>query len=56
MGKGPGTDMHLLTIHWIAGTGGGTDVEIIINSLVDPNYNDIGTPAGRTGTIEIYLE
>ena len=55
-GKGPGTDMHILSVYWSAENAGTTLVEIIVNSLIDSSYADIGVPAGRTVIIDVVLE
>jgi hypothetical protein len=53
-GKGPGLDLHIITIHWGAQTyEGSTVVTLIPDTLVDPDGNTIGSPLPVTGTITI---
>ena len=53
MGTGPGSNLHLVTINWTAVGTGMTDVTIAVDTLVDPGYVTIGTPAGIGNTITV---
>lgn len=54
-GKGPGPDLHLLTLYWIADTAepGTTVLDVYVDRLADPDIDTIGTPAGYDGTVTI---
>jgi len=52
-GKGPGSDLHLLTIHFSAIKPGTATVTLKVNTLTDENYNNIGTPQGVPGSITV---
>lgn len=52
MGKGPGSDLHLLTLSFLALNNFGTsDISLNINVLVDENTNTIGQPTGYGSTV-----
>jgi hypothetical protein len=53
IGKGPGSDLHLVTINWTAEGTGTTSVTIEVDTLVDPNYTTIGTPVGIGNTVTV---
>jgi len=56
-GTGPGTDLHLLTIHWLAQTYDGTTiVHLTPDIMTDPDTATIGSPATVDGTITIQTE
>lgn len=53
-GKGPGPDLHLITIHWLAQTyDGTTTVTLTPDTLADSQGNTIGSPSTINGTITI---
>jgi len=54
MGKGPGVDLHLLTIEWVAAniTGEAT-IDITVNDLSDEFLIVVGTPNGIGGSITV---
>jgi len=53
-GKGPGYDLHLITIHWLAQTYEGTTTVILTPlTVTDLQQNVIVDPAPVTGTITI---
>jgi hypothetical protein len=49
-GKGPGSDMHFLTIYWTATAAGTSDMTITVDQLTDPSATPIGTPTGVPGS------
>ncbi|MBN1693805.1 hypothetical protein JW879_00210, partial [candidate division WOR-3 bacterium] len=53
MGKGPGEDLHLLTIKWIAVGEGTSQLDMIINDLSDDMLFPIGTPTSNDGIINV---
>ncbi|MBN2441082.1 MAG: DUF3160 domain-containing protein [Spirochaetales bacterium] len=54
MGKGPGLDLHILTIYWRAGpTPGNSDITNNIHSLIDPDTAVIGIPSVTSVTVAI---
>ena len=52
-GRGPGSDLYLVTINWTTEGIGTTDITIEVDTLVDPNYLTIGTPAGIGNTVTV---
>ncbi|MBN1697459.1 MAG: carboxypeptidase regulatory-like domain-containing protein [Spirochaetales bacterium] len=53
-GKGPGSTLHVLTIHWLARSySGTTTLHIGVTTLTDTSSNSIGAPRGHDGSIEI---
>ena len=54
-GRGPNSQLHLLTINWIAIGLGTSPLDISVDVLVDPNTNTIGSPQGFTRSIVVKL-
>lgn len=52
-GTGPGTALHILTIHFIAQDTGSSSVGLTVEDLADDNTNPIGTPTGVGGNVEV---
>jgi len=52
-GKGPGTNLHLLTFHCKALKKGPNLLQVKINTLTDENYNTIGVPQGINRSLTI---
>jgi hypothetical protein len=53
-GKGPGRDLHLLTICFTAGPyEGNTPLNLAINTLVDENTDVIGIPSSINGSVTV---
>ena len=53
MGTGPGSDLHILDIHWIAVGPGTTTLDVVINSLVDNQIVQIGNPIAFDGSVTV---
>ncbi len=53
-GKGPGTNLHLLTLICEANERSGTtEVSLAVQTLLDPNAQQIGVPAGIGATVTV---
>ncbi|MBN2738599.1 MAG: hypothetical protein JXR70_16580 [Spirochaetales bacterium] len=52
-GKGPGENLHLLTINLIAQSAGITNIDLILDSLTDNSARIIGTPTGVGASVTI---
>jgi hypothetical protein len=52
-GRGPGPDLHLLTINMIAAAEGETDVSVLVDILVDESTEEIGNPFGTGGNVTV---
>lgn len=53
-GAGPGPDLHLVTIYWTSGYDeGNTSITITVEDFITPDYNTIGTPSGKTGSVTV---
>jgi hypothetical protein len=52
-GKGPGEDLHIFSINWIAEGTGTTAITITVINLVAPDSSGIGTPAGIEGIVTV---
>jgi hypothetical protein len=53
-GTGPGSDLHVLTIHWYAQTyEGTTELNLYVESLLNQLSLEIGNPLGHNGYITI---
>lgn len=53
-GTGPGSNLHVLTVHFIAGdTPGTTTIGLEVDALADPDTNDIGNPGDTECTVTI---
>jgi hypothetical protein len=52
-GKAPSLHFDLLVIHLTAVSAGSSSFNINVGTLIDPSYNNIGTPAGYGGTINV---
>jgi hypothetical protein len=52
-GKGPGEDLHILTVYWTAVGTGTTVIDMVINAFVDDTTMDIGSPAGTGGSVTV---
>ena len=52
-GKGPGTDLHIITIHWISIMKGSTILNLKVRDLRDENTDIIGIPRGARSLVEI---
>ncbi|MFX1374831.1 MAG: dockerin type I domain-containing protein [Promethearchaeota archaeon] len=53
MGRGPGSQLHLLTIKWIAVALGTSPLNITIDTLLDDTAVEIGTPTGINGSVVV---
>ena len=51
IGKGPGLDLHVLTIHWTAVAVGETVLGMEIDQLSDQYLNNIGKPTPNDGRV-----
>ena len=52
-GAGPDSQLHLLTITWQAVGEGTTILDLTIDSLVDSNTNQVGTPTAIDGSVVV---
>ncbi|MBN1699364.1 MAG: hypothetical protein JW881_17725 [Spirochaetales bacterium] len=52
-GTGPGEDIHIVTVNFIALATGTSDIDLIVNDIVDPFTFTIGTPAGTGGSVTV---
>ncbi len=52
-GTGPGSQLHLLNITWIAVAVGTSFLDITVDALLDPDTNVIGTPTGIDGSVVV---
>lgn len=53
-GRGPGTDLHFLTVHFTSGPrAGSTPVDILVETLADENAINIGTPDTIGATVTV---
>jgi endo-1,4-beta-xylanase len=53
-GTGPGSDLHIVTIHFIAGdTAGTTEIILEVNDYADTDTNSIGNPSDASATVII---
>ena len=53
-GTGPGTDLHLLTVNWVAVTTGTSILDLDVKTLTDSGTTPIGTPNGIDGTVTVH--
>ena len=51
MGKGPSSDLHLLTINWDSVSAGETTLGMTVNDLSNGFIETIGTPTGNDGRV-----
>lgn len=52
-GTGPGSDLHLLTIYWIAVSDGSTALTLVVDTLADPDTSTVGNPSGIDGYVSV---
>ncbi|MBN2443719.1 MAG: hypothetical protein JXJ04_20325 [Spirochaetales bacterium] len=52
-GKGPGKELHFLTIHWKAVRTGKSTIDIKVKNLVDETTKVIGRPAGINSEVTV---
>jgi len=52
-GKGPGNDLHVLTVHWKTVGAGTTTLGLTVTDLVDETGITIGTPHGIDGEVTV---
>lgn len=53
-GTGPSSDLHLLTISFLALSGVGVStIDLNVNSLIDTSYTTIGSPTGYGATVSV---
>jgi hypothetical protein len=52
-GKGPGNDLHLLTIMMQAVGGGTSSLDVDVRSLADSDTNTVGNPNGISGSVTV---
>jgi hypothetical protein len=52
-GTGPGSDLHILTIHWKAIGRGTSSINIDVRNMTDPDTEDIGTLNGISGSVTV---
>lgn len=54
-GSGPGRDLHLLTLYFIAGEeAGSTPLSVTIDSIVDENTLEVGIPEAIGGNVTVF--
>ncbi|MBN2440430.1 MAG: hypothetical protein JXJ04_03775 [Spirochaetales bacterium] len=52
-GIGPGDNLHLVTVHFNGIKAGQSALTLEIDTLIDAEYNDVGTPHSIPGTIKV---
>ena len=52
-GKGPGVELHFLTINWRAMKAGETSITITVRNLVDETTGIVGKPIGISGKVVV---
>ena len=50
-GKGPGKELHFLTIHWRAMKKGKSPINLTVKNLVDETTREVGMPTGISGQV-----
>jgi hypothetical protein len=52
-GKGPSTNLHLITLHFIGEAQGSSTLSISVSDLTDSAYATIGNPSGGSATVSV---